>query len=81
MSARRGLRFALLGLVVLLFALSIPWYRDPGEASGLWLGLPEWVTVALLCYVGAALANAAAWLLADFDDADAEDGSETKEPT
>ncbi len=76
----------MLTLVVLLFVLSIPWYRDPGEAGGLWLGLPEWVAVALLCYVGAALANAAAWLLTDFDDADGElpiplDDAETHETT
>jgi hypothetical protein len=62
------LRRILLALVGLLYLLSIPWYRRGGEASELWLGLPDWVTVALLCYAGAALLNAIAWLLTDVPD-------------
>lgn len=61
----RTLRRLLLALVGVLFVLSIPWYRRGGDASELWLGLPDWVTVALLCYAGAALLNALAWLLTD----------------
>jgi hypothetical protein len=51
--------------VVLLFALSIPWYRTSGEAALLIFGLPDWVAVALGCYLGVALLNAIAWLLTD----------------
>ena len=32
------------------------------------LGLPNWVAVAIVCYVAVALLNAAAWLLADVRD-------------
>ncbi|MGH0032330.1 MAG: hypothetical protein ACQGVC_21260 [Myxococcota bacterium] len=55
--------------MALLYALSIPWYRTGGAQDGDWLGLPGWVAVALLCYVGAAFANAGAWLLTDVRDA------------
>jgi hypothetical protein len=72
--AARWLRRLLLALVVALFALSIPWYRRGGAPSELWLGLPDWVAVALLCYAGAALANALAWLLTDIPDEAESDG-------
>jgi hypothetical protein len=52
-----------------LYLISIPWYRTGGAEPGLLLGLPSWVTVAVLCYVGAAIVNAAAWLLTDVPDA------------
>jgi len=60
---RARLRWVLLGAMGLLFLLSIPWYRSslPAE-GGIWLGLPDWVSTALLCYVGVALLNALAWL-------------------
>jgi hypothetical protein len=67
----RVLRRILLVLIGVLFVLSIPWYRRGGEEAELWLGLPDWVTVALLCYAGAALLNAIAWLLTDVPDDDA----------
>ena len=60
MSSTRRRRVALVG-VALLYALSIPWYRDGGAAPQLWWGLPDWVAVALGCYVGVALLNALAW--------------------
>ena len=65
---RERLRSALLAGVCLLFALSIPWYRDADDPVALWLGLPDWVAVALACYVGAALLNSAAWGLTDLGD-------------
>ena len=64
----RRLRRGLLAAVVALFALSIPWYREPGSAPALWGGLPDWVALALGCYVAAAVLNAGAWLLADVRD-------------
>jgi len=68
-STRRRLRAALLVGVAVCFALSIPWYRRGGDASESWLGLPDWVAVALLCYVAAAFLNAGAWLLTEIPDA------------
>lgn len=62
-------RRVLLGTIAVLFVLSIPWYRDGAEVSR-WLGLPDWVAVALVCYVAIAVLNAAAWLLTDISDGD-----------
>ena len=64
------LRVALFGTIGLLYAISIPWYRTPGENPTLWLGLPDWVAVALACYVGVAVLNAVAWLIADVPDSE-----------
>ncbi len=42
----------------------------PGRRGALriWLGLPDWVAVALLCYLAAAVVNAVAWLITDVPD-------------
>jgi hypothetical protein len=72
---RARVRRLLLGLVTLLFVLSVPWYRDPTAEPQVWLGLPDWVAVALACYAAAAVLNAVAWLLTDLrDDPDPDDG-------
>jgi len=72
---RARVRRVLLGLVTLLFVLSVPWYRDPAAEPQLWLGLPDWVAVALVCYAAAAVLNAVAWLLTDLrDDPDPDEG-------
>lgn len=73
-TGRRRLRALLLALVGLLYLLSIPWYRSPGAAPALVLGLPDWVAVALACYALGALLNAAAWLLTEVRDGDEPDG-------
>ena len=52
----------------MLYALSIPWYRSAGAPPEMVLGLPDWVAVALGCYVGVAVLNACAWLLTDVRD-------------
>ena len=66
MSRRRGrIRRGLLAAIGLLYVLSIPWYRPAGAAPERWWGLPDWVAVALLCYVGVAILNAVAWWLTD----------------
>jgi hypothetical protein len=65
-------RWLLLLGVAVLFTLSVPWYRTAGAAPKLWLGLPDWVTVAIGCYVGAAFLNAAAWMLTDIPEDDPE---------
>lgn len=65
---QRRLRAVLLVAVGLCFATSIPWYRRAGDEGGIWLGLPDWVSVALLCYVAAAVLNCAAWLITEIPD-------------
>ncbi|MEE9607017.1 MAG: hypothetical protein V3U03_04700 [Myxococcota bacterium] len=69
---RARLRRALLAGIGLLYAISIPWYRTAGEDAELVWGLPDWVAVALGCYVGVALLNAVAWLLTEVPDAPTE---------
>jgi hypothetical protein len=73
---RERLRSALLLLIGVLYAISIPWYRPSGAAPSLLFGLPDWVAVALGCYVAVAFLNAAAWLLTEIpdDDPPKEDG-------
>jgi hypothetical protein len=65
---KRRLRAVLLVAVGVCFALSIPWYRRAGDEGGECLGLPDWVAVALICYVAAAVLNSAAWLLTEIPD-------------
>lgn len=67
---RRRLRSALLGLIALLFVLSVPWYRETGARVGIVFGLPDWVAVALGCYIAVAFCNALAWLLAEVPEDD-----------
>jgi len=66
----RRFRIVLLAIILLLYLISIPWYREAGEAPAIWLGLPDWVAVALGCYFAAAALNAVAWLLTDVSDGD-----------
>ncbi len=61
-------RRLLLSLIAVLYVVSIPWYREPGVLPEIWLGLPDWVTVALACYVGVAVCNAIAWWLTEVPD-------------
>ena len=65
---RRRVRTLLLCMIGLLYVISVPWYRATGVAPGTWLGLPDWVAVAVLCYVAVAVCNALAWLLTDIPD-------------
>ena len=74
------MRRALLAAIGVLFVVSIPWYRRGGEAAELWLGLPDWVSLAILCYVGIAALNSVAWLLTDIPDnvGDADDEGDSR---
>jgi hypothetical protein len=58
----------LLVLVAGLYVLSIPWYRESGASVSRVFGLPDWVAVALGCYVAVAILNSIAWLLTDVED-------------
>ena len=61
----RRLRLLLIALIGVLYLISIPWYRGAGEAPAIWFGLPDWVAVALGCYLAAAALNAIAWMITD----------------
>jgi hypothetical protein len=65
---RRRVHFACMIVIALLYLLSVPWYRDSEAPLRLWLGLPDWVAMALLCYVGVAVVNAIAWIVSDVSD-------------
>ncbi len=67
-SPRRPARGVQHAVNALLYAASIPWYRPTDASVTLIFGLPDWVAVAIGCYVGVALLNAAAWLLTDVRD-------------
>lgn len=71
---RIAIRRLLFALIALLYIASVPWYRDADSAPGTIAGLPDWVAVALGCYVGVALLNAAAWLLTEVPDHPSERG-------
>lgn len=66
--AKRRLRALLLALIGILFVVSVPWYRATGAEVTLIWGLPDWVAVALGCYLGVAVLNSLAWLLCDVSD-------------
>jgi hypothetical protein len=68
MSGNSRGRFVCLSIIALLYIASIPWYRDSDAPLRLWFGLPDWVAVALLCYVGVAILNALAWHWTDISD-------------
>ena len=74
----RRLRPICLVLIGVFYGLSVPWYREPGETPALWLGLPDWVAVAVLCYVAVAVLNSLAWLGTDFQDPPPEAPAETE---
>ena len=73
-SNRRRLHRVCLAVIVLLYILSVPWYRESNQPLTIWLGMPDWVTVAILCYVGVAIVNATAWGLTDIPDISDESG-------
>jgi hypothetical protein len=65
---RRRVRKLLFVAIGVLYVLSVPWYRETGGELSLLFGLPDWVAVALCCYVLIACLNAAAWLLVEMPD-------------
>ena len=63
-----GLRGVLLALVAVLFCLSVPWYRSDDQPLRLLFGVPDWVAVAVICYVLVAVLNSLAWMRTGIDD-------------
>ena len=70
---RRRLRRTLLAAIPVLYAVSIPWYRGAESELRLWWGFPDWVAVALACYVAIAVLNYAAWQLTEIPEPDLEE--------
>ena len=70
-ATRRRRRRLLLVAIGFLYLLSVPWYRSPSDALNILWGLPDWVTVAVVCYALVAVFNSLAWRLTDIDDGDA----------
>jgi hypothetical protein len=66
---RRRLRAALLAAIVVLYGVSVPWYRTGGADTGTLWGLPSWVAIAIACYGAVAVLNALAWWLTEIPDA------------
>ena len=58
----------LLLAIGVLYVASVPWYRETGAPVSYVWGLPDWVAVALACYVVVAVLNSLAWLLTDMSD-------------
>lgn len=69
------IRAVLLAAIGVLYVISIPWYREAGEAPSIIGGFPDWAAFAIICYVGVAILNCAAWLLTEFPD-EPEEGAE-----
>jgi len=67
--SRRLVYLVCMIVIGLLYFISVPWYRDGDAPLRIWLGLPDWVAVALFCYVGVAIVNAVAWSVTDVPDA------------
>lgn len=67
-ASRRRVRRILLAAIGLLYVVSVPWYRADDAGLRVWLGLPDWVAVAVVCYAAVAVLNALAWLFTDVDD-------------
>lgn len=59
---RRRLRRGLLLAIGILYLLSVPWYRATDAPLRIVFGVPDWVAVALGCYLLVAILNAIAWL-------------------
>lgn len=66
------MRGVLLATIAVLYIVSVPWYRDGDGPLRLLFGLPDWVGIALACYVAVAVLNAAAWLLTEVSDGEGE---------
>ncbi len=65
---RNQLRRILLAIIALLYLISIPWYRATDAPLRIVFGVPDWVAVAIACYVAVAILNAVAWRLTTISD-------------
>ncbi len=49
-------------LMLILLIMSVPWYRSDEQMSNTLFGFPEWVMVAIACYLAVTLINIGIWL-------------------
>ena len=70
---RKLLRRCVLATIAALYVVSVPWYRSTGDEVQVVAGLPDWVAVAVACYVGVAILNGVAWFLTEVPDGDVTD--------
>ncbi|WP_252178241.1 hypothetical protein [Endozoicomonas sp. 4G] len=61
----KPLRTALQLLMFSLLILSVPWYRTPGATPKIYLGMPDWVVLALSCYILVIFINLLLWVSRD----------------
>ncbi|KEQ14098.1 hypothetical protein [Endozoicomonas numazuensis] len=61
----KTLRTALQLLMFFLLIISVPWYRPPGTEPKFYLGMPDWVALALTCYALVIFINLLLWLRKD----------------
>ena len=60
---KKHLKTSLVSLLPMLLIFSVPWYRKSGARSSFLIdGIPDWVTVALICYALIALVNFVVWV-------------------
>ena len=76
---RRGVHISCMIAIALLYVFSVPWYRDGDQPLRLWFGLPDWVAVALFCYIAVAILNAIAWSVAEVPDVPLTDDAQNSE--
>jgi hypothetical protein len=62
------LRTGFLVCIGILYCVSVPWYRDDSQELKLFLGLPDWVAVAVICYGLVAILNSLAWVKTSVED-------------
>ena len=72
-SLRRKARRIVMAVIALLYVISVPWYRATGDPVEVVAGLPDWVALALACYVAVAALNALAWWLTEVPDDETSD--------
>jgi len=74
-SLRRTLRRSVFVAIGLLYLVSVPWYRATGAPVAIVAGLPDWVAVAIACYIAVAVLNGVAWMLTEVPEPPPEDPS------
>lgn len=77
---RARVRAGLFLLIGTLFIVSVPWYRDTGAPVEIVWGLPDWVALALGCYVVIAVLNAIVWLITEVPDESTSGAREDEAP-
>jgi len=67
-AGKSRLRTGFLVCIGILYCISVPWYRSDSQELELFLGLPDWVAVAVICYGLVAILNSLAWVQTSVED-------------